>query len=295
MKPFQIFYATAIVALGSQVLAVPIDSTLDEAAIADTSNETSQLVSIDENKQPTTPGPNTPDLETSNSNQEATYVVSKYPPRKSARYPIYIFSPLQLPEHHGSAGTTHFDPSVYAGYLTPEAFQQYLSQFAGAFAPYAYPGYGAGPAPVYPGPFAVQTGYDGFLVPSVSASLSASGTAASTSVASNVVTALQNLFTTLMSSTIFQMVLTALGALAMILFGGAITTAICNLTPICNISFKAVSYLRGDGAADVGRMIAEEMTPERVRRASEFVRNAIKKYKEMQNLMKAEGVEHGFE
>lgn len=85
MKPFQIFYATAIVALGSQVLAVPIDSTLDEAAIADTSNETSQLVSIDENKQPTTPGPNTPDLETSNSNQEATYVVSKYPHRKPAR------------------------------------------------------------------------------------------------------------------------------------------------------------------------------------------------------------------
>lgn len=172
--------------------------------------------------------------------------------------------------------------------MTPEAFQQYLAQFAGAFAPYAYPGYGAAPAPVYPGPFAVQTGYDGFLVPSISANLAATGTAASTSVISNISTALQNLFTTLMSSTIFQMVLTALGALAMILFGGAITTAICNLTPICNISFKAVSYLRGTGADDVGRMLAEEMTPERVRRAAEFVRNAIRKYKEMQSLMQAE-------
>lgn len=85
MKPFQIFYATAIVALGSQVLAVPIDSTVGEAALADTSNATSQLVPIDEIKQPSTPGPNTPDLETSNSNQETTYVVSKHPPRKPAR------------------------------------------------------------------------------------------------------------------------------------------------------------------------------------------------------------------
>ncbi|XP_061395257.1 uncharacterized protein LOC133330869 [Musca vetustissima] len=262
MRPFRLFYVTAIVALGSQVMAVPIESTTGEVSAA--SNET---VTSDGVKQPVTPGPNATDLETSNSNPEPTYV---------------------LPEHHSSAGSAPFDPSIYAGYLTPEAFQQYLAQFAGAFAPYAYPGYGAAPAPVYPGPFAVQTGYDGFLVPSVSANLAATGTAASTSVISNISTALQNLFTTLMSSTIFQMVLTALGALAMILFGGAITTAICNLTPICNISFKAVSYLRGEGAADVGRMLAEEMTPERVRRASEFVRNAIRKYKEMQNLMHAE-------
>ncbi|XP_073817852.1 uncharacterized protein [Musca autumnalis] len=267
MKTFRLLYVTAVVALGSHVMAVPIDSTGEEV-IGSPIKEKQETVTVEDGtKQPVTPGPNATDLETSNSNQEPTYV---------------------LPEHHSSVGSATFDPSIYAGYLTPEAFQQYLAQFAGAFAPYAYPGYGAAPAPVYPGPFAVQTGYDGFLVPSVSANVAATGTAASTSVISTISTALQNIFTTLMSSTIFQMVLTALGALAMILFGGAITTAICNLTPICNISFKAVSYLRGEGAADVGRMLAEEMTPERVRRASEFVRNAIRKYKEMQSLMQAE-------
>lgn len=165
--------------------------------------------------------------------------------------------------------------------MTPEAFQQYLAQFAGAFGPYGYPGYG--PAPVYPAPYAVQTGYDGFLVPSPSTSLSASGTVSSSS--GNFLTALTNLIPALMDSTIFRVIATAIGAVLMLFFGGAVTTAICNLTPLCDISFKAVTYLRGNNAADMGRMLAEEMTPERVRRASEFVRSAIRKYTEMQKVM----------
>lgn len=74
----------------------------------------------------------------------------------------------------------------------------------------------------------------------------------------------------------------------MMFFGGAVTTAICNITPLCNISFKAVSYLRGNGAADMGRMLAEEMTPERIKRASELVRSAIRKYQELQKVMHEE-------
>lgn len=173
---------------------------------------------------------------------------------------------------------------MYAGYLTPEAFQQYLAQFAGAFGPYAYPGYA--PAPVYPAPYAVQTGYDGFLVATPSTSLAASGTVSSTS--GNVVTALSNLASTIMNSPIFRVIATIIGAILMMFFGGAVTTAICNITPLCNISFKAVSYLRGNGAADMGRMLAEEMTPERIKRASELVRSAIRKYQELQKVMHEE-------
>ncbi|KAI8130674.1 hypothetical protein FF38_11867 [Lucilia cuprina] len=266
MKPFQqVFYLTAIVALGSHITAVPVDPlSLDNSdEVANRENEQTE-----DQKSPPTSSPvsNTDkDLETSNSNQETTYV---------------------LPEHHASGGTAsgHFDPSLYAGYLTPEAFQQYLAQFAGAFGPYGYPGYG--PAPVYPAPYAVQTGYEGFLVPSPTTSLTASGTVNSSS--GNILTALSNLIPALMNSTIFRVVATVIGAILMLIFGGAVTTAICNLTPLCDISFKAVTYLRGNGAADMGRMLAEEMTPERVRRASEFVRSAIRKYTEMQKVMAAE-------
>lgn len=84
---------------------------------------------------------------------------------------------------------------------------------------------------------------------------------------------------------IFRIIATALTAVAMILFGTSVTNLICSYTRLCDLSFKAVTYLRGDGAANMGRMIAEEMTPERVRRAAEFVRNAILKYQEMQNMM----------
>ncbi|XP_013101394.1 uncharacterized protein LOC106083096 [Stomoxys calcitrans] len=266
MKAFRLLYVTAIVVLGSQIAAIPIEPTDNEVpAEADKSPQPEGVE--EESNQPTTTASKPEDSETSNSNPQATYV---------------------LPDNQGSGSHNNFDPSIYAGYLTPEAFQQYLSQFAGAFAPYAYPGYATGPTPVYPGPFAVQTGYDGFLVPAVQPNLPNSNTAVSTSVISHVVTALQSLSTLLMSSPFFQIIMTVLGVVAMIVFGGAITTGICNFTPLCSFSLKAVTYLRGNGAADVGRMIAEEMTPERVRRAAEFVRNAIRKYKQMQVMMKAE-------
>ena len=158
-----------------------------------------------------------------------------------------------------------------------------MAQFAGAFGPYGYPGYG--PAPVYPAPYAVQTGYDGYLLPSTS--ISASGSISNTS--GGVLTALANLITGLMESTIFRVIATAIGAILMMIFGGAITRAFCNLTPFCDLlSFKNVEYLKGKDVGDVGRMLAENITPERVRRTSEFVRNAIRKYTEMQNVLAEE-------
>lgn len=191
---------------------------------------------------------------------------------------------FQLPDQHaaGSVGSGYIDPTLYAGYLTPEAFQQYLAQFAGAFGPYGYPGYGA--APVYPAPFAVQTGYDGYLVPSTSTSISASGSVSNTS--GGILNALSNLIPALMESTIFRVIATAIAAIIMMIFGGAISRAFCSLTPLCDLlSFKNVEYFKGKDAGDVGRMLAEGITPERVRRTSDFVRNAIRKYTEMQNLL----------
>ena len=72
MKPFQqIFYMTAIVALGSHVAAVPLDTTSagKEEKPEETQDNASPVSGSAGNK-------TEKDLETANSNQEPTYVVS---------------------------------------------------------------------------------------------------------------------------------------------------------------------------------------------------------------------------
>ncbi|BFF92705.1 uncharacterized protein DMAD_10705 [Drosophila madeirensis] len=203
------------------------------------------------------------------------------------------------PDNEASASS--IDPTtIYAsGLITPEAFQQYLSQYgAAAYAPFG----GSYPAPIsagapglypYPGPIVVQTGYEGFLVPA-----NAAGQADSTTVeaaepapssSNNPLLAFASrLLPTILMSTLFRIAAVVLSAVGVILFGGAITNALCRITPICDIPAKAVNILRTGGAQDVGRMLAEEMTPERVRRATEFVRNAIRKYRQLQKLVEPE-------
>ncbi|ALC46042.1 CG10035 [Drosophila busckii] len=196
------------------------------------------------------------------------------------------------------ASASNIQPITYAsGLITPEAFQQYLNQFGGAgLAPLA-----AYPAPMtaapgmypYPGPIVVQTGYEGFLVPvnaphADSAADSNTVVAAAPKVHANVNPLLAfatKLLPSILMSTLFRVVAVVLSAVGVILFGSAITSTLCRLTPICEIPSKAVDYLRSGGAQDVGRMLAEEMTPERVRRTAEFVRNAIRKYQELQKIV----------
>ncbi|XP_001358023.4 uncharacterized protein [Drosophila pseudoobscura] len=203
------------------------------------------------------------------------------------------------PDNEASASS--IDPTtIYAGGLiTPEAFQQYLSQYgAAAYAPFG----GSYPAPIsagapglypYPGPIVVQTGYEGFLVPA-----NAAGQADTTAVvapapessSSNnpLIAFASKLLPTILMSTLFRIAAVVLSAVGIILFGSAITNALCRMTPICDIPAKAVDILRTGGAQDVGRMLADEMTPERVRRATEFVRNAIRKYRQLQKLVEPE-------
>ncbi|EDV94339.1 uncharacterized protein LOC6567818 [Drosophila grimshawi] len=204
-----------------------------------------------------------------------------------------------VPGDNVASASSNEAMSVYAGGLiTPEAFQQYLSQYSGAagLAPLA----AAYPAPItgapgiypYPGPIMVQTGYEGFLVPANPAG-SGSVSDASTTIAATapppglnpLMAFVSRLLPSILMSTLFRIAAVVLSAVGVILFGGAITNALCRLTPICEIPGKAADYLRSGGAQDVGRMIAEEITPERVRRTTEFVRNAIHKYRQLQTLV----------
>lgn len=215
--------------------------------------------------------------------------------------PIYC---LQSGDNVASA-SSHEPVSIYAsGLITPEAFQQYLNQYGGASA--LAPMAAAYPSPLaaapglypFPGPIVVQTGYEGFLVPASAAQADAD--ASTTVVAAPappptpspgmnpLIVFASRLLPSILMSTLFRIAAVVISAVGVILFGGAITNALCRLTPICDISGKAVDYLRSGGAQDVGRMLAEEITPERVRRTTEFVRNAIHKYRELQQLVDSE-------
>ncbi|KAM8703100.1 hypothetical protein ACLKA7_005432 [Drosophila subpalustris] len=196
---------------------------------------------------------------------------------------------------HEASASNNEPVSIYAGGLiTPEAFQQYLNQYGGAA---GYPSPITGPPGLYPfpGPIVVQTGYEGFLVPASPVPESASEASTTVAAAPSAAPAPSSLnpllvfaskfLPSILMSTLFRVVAVVLSAVGVILFGGAITNALCRLTTVCEIPSKAVQYLRSGGAQNVGRMLAEEITPERVRRTTEFVRNAIHKYQQLQKLV----------
>ncbi|TDG48259.1 hypothetical protein AWZ03_005434 [Drosophila navojoa] len=206
-----------------------------------------------------------------------------------------------VPGDNVASASSNEPVSIYAGGLiTPEAFQQYLSQFGGAAglqplaAGYPAPLTGAAGIYPYPGPIMVQTGYEGFLVPAnqVSPDVASDSTttvAATPSPGMNPLIAFASrLLPSILMSTLFRIVAVVLSAVGVILFGTAITSTLCRHTQICEFPNKAVNYLRFGGAQDVGRMIAEEITPERVRRTTEFVRKAIHKYRQLQKLVEPE-------
>lgn len=198
------------------------------------------------------------------------------------------------------ASGSSIDPTtIYAGgVLTPEVFQQYLTQY-GAYPPFV----GAYPAPVgaaapgiypYPGPIVVQTGYEGFLVPANAVGQSDTTTvvapADSSSSPNPLLSFASKFLPSILMSSLFRIIAVVLSTIGIILFGSSIASALCRLTPICDIPVQAVNILRSGGAQDVGRMLAEEITPERVRRATIFVQNAIKNYHKLQKLVDASEV-----
>uniref|UniRef100_A0A034W8E3 Uncharacterized protein n=1 Tax=Bactrocera dorsalis TaxID=27457 RepID=A0A034W8E3_BACDO len=203
--------------------------------------------------------------------------------------------PQTLPTANTGSANGDAATPMYAGFLTPEAIQQYISQFGAAYPGYAaYPapiGYAAaapppsppGTGPIYPGPYVVQTGYEGYLVPTSNTPVEANNSNNNSLLSP--FTYLTNLFSVMMMSALFRVVATVLGAIGMIFFGGALSRFVCSFTPLCNVTTTAVEYLKSDNAERVGRMIAEGMTPERVRRATVFVQNAIRKYHELQKLV----------
>lgn len=214
-----------------------------------------------------------------------------------------------------------YDPNLYQNFVPQDSVQQYVTSYGGPYAPggevggidgfgggaggagaavgvgfpiggggggVGFPGnypmggipYGPGGIPYGPGfgpaGFSVQSGYEGFLVPSVPPPpppLPYGGGAIDV-----LRTILPRSISIFMRSGSYL-----LQTIAVILFGGAVTTAICTLTPLCTISFAALPFLGlRNTVKNVKDTLTKEVTTDRVARAAEFVQNALIKYQNLQ-------------
>lgn len=162
-----------------------------------------------------------------------------------------------------------------------DPIQQYLNNY-GPYTGYPHqqpqPPVGAVPfgGPLYP--YAVRTGYEGFLVPDIRAPAeqqpSHSGDALST--------VLRAIFPRVVAFWIAKLITLVISAVGLMFFGGAIATAFCSITSLCNKSLTDLPFLRN--VENVTQTIREEVTVERVRRAAELLQSAIAKYEQLQTL-----------
>ncbi|XP_055848003.1 uncharacterized protein LOC129913398 [Episyrphus balteatus] len=179
-----------------------------------------------------------------------------------------------------SSEVTSYDPNIYSGLLPAGGVPGYPDPFPG-YHHHPYPGYPPHPPPGYPSPYVVQTGYEGYLLPSAPQVQSIQSVSAVP--LSDSLSFLQGIMPASMVTWIVRSMAIVMGTVTMVIMGGALTTALCSLTPLCSISFKSLKFLNwNETARNVGMIVGNEMTPERVRRAANFVHTAIRKYSELQ-------------
>lgn len=124
------------------------------------------------------------------------------------------------------------------------------------------------------GGFTIQTGYEGYLVPTLPQKQPSSMDYLRTLMPS-----IPRTFLTLLN----RIVYTLFQTLGYILAGGSITAAVCALTPFCRLTFLGLPFLRmKESAKTITETIANEITEDRVKRAAELVKIALEKYQNMQ-------------
>lgn len=174
---------------------------------------------------------------------------------------------------------------MYQNFVPQDNVQQYVNSYGGPYAPgghaVGYPapyggpgGYGGGYGPG----FAVQTGYEGFLVPQIPPPPPPGP--GFMDIFRSQLPYPRTVMSMLMRSGTYLM-----SSIFVVLVGGALTTAICTLTPLCTISFAALPFLglrESLTSKTIKESIASEITSDRVRRAAEFVQTALNKYNQMQ-------------
>lgn len=180
-----------------------------------------------------------------------------------------------------------YDPSLYTSFVPQDAVQQYVSHYGGPY----------GAAPTYFGQngdpsFAVQTGYEGYLVPTYGGGPSTGGDTFSSfakiaPVGYGFVKSLVPIMGKVFFGVIAKLAIVAVSTLGIIVAGGFVTSLLCAFTPVCKLTFAGLPFLKlKDTAKQLTSTLESELTQDRVKRAAEFVRMALEKYNELQAEMK---------
>lgn len=180
-----------------------------------------------------------------------------------------------------------YDPSLYTSFVPQDAVQQYVSHYGGPYAPAHAPAYyGGGGDPS----FAVQTGYEGYLVPSLPATYGApvgdsfSSFAKIAPVGYGFVKSLVPIIGKVFLGVIAKLAIVTVSTLGIVVAGGLVTALLCAFTPVCKLTFAGLPFLKlKDTAKQLTSTLETELTQDRVKRAAEFVRIALEKYNELQS------------
>lgn len=132
-----------------------------------------------------------------------------------------------------------------------------------------------------PGPegFNIQSGFEGYLVPSATGTHTILPLRESLEALSGGLSGSAGIFKIIKPFTkiglkiIPKIGALILGVVALFIIGGIFTTAICSFTPICHISFLGWGFSR--------ESMRSYLTQDRISATAAFVLDAIKKYKEL--------------
>ncbi|XP_052890357.1 uncharacterized protein LOC128298627 [Anopheles moucheti] len=172
-----------------------------------------------------------------------------------------------------------YDPSLYQKFLPQDAVQQYVHSYTGHPYP-ATPYFGGAPFDGATAFAAIPTGgFEGFLIP-----------ATVEKDAPSLLSSMRTLLPSARSLVTFvgRLVSVLVGSVGVLFFGTILTSLTCFFTPFCTLSFRNAKFLTGaqETAQEIAQTVGEQVTPERVKRAAEFLYTAIDRFQRLNNVVK---------
>lgn len=190
-----------------------------------------------------------------------------------------VIKPITAVEKPLQLENPAYDPSLYQKFLPQDAVQQYVHSYTGHPYP-ASPYFGGAPFDSGTAFAAIPTGgFEGFLIPAPMEKDSPS-----------LLTSMRTLLPSARSLVTFvgRLVSVLVGSVGVLFFGTILTSLTCFFTPFCTLSFRNAKFLTGtqETAQDIVQTVGEQITPERVKRAAEFLYTAIDRFQRLNNVVK---------